>query len=127
MIILVIISYLQCIFCLYLDPISAVTVNPAGYPVEGKAFNLSCNVVGPVDFIRWMKNDAYLDADDTITFFSGNSTLSFYNLDLSDDGLYRCAASNLVSNMTSQAYNLMVNCEYYRYFQNIHVSCYCID
>ncbi|RXN28129.1 carcinoembryonic antigen-related cell adhesion molecule 5-like isoform X1 [Labeo rohita] len=91
------------------DPISAVTVNPAGYPVEGKAFNLSCNVVGPVDFIRWMKNDAYLDADDTITFFSGNSTLSFYNLDLSDDGLYRCAASNLVSNMTSQAYNLMVN------------------
>ncbi|KAL0172360.1 hypothetical protein M9458_032671, partial [Cirrhinus mrigala] len=62
---------------------------------EGKAFNLSCNVVGPVDYIYWMKNGIqYLGADDTITFFNGNSTLSFYHLDLSDDGLYQCAASN---------------------------------
>ncbi|KAK2903192.1 hypothetical protein Q8A67_007905 [Cirrhinus molitorella] len=91
------------------DPVSAVTINPTGYPVEGTAFNLSCNVVGPVDSIHWMKNGAYLDADDTTTFFNGNSTLSFYHLDLSDDGLYQCAASNAVSNMTSQPYSLMVN------------------
>ncbi|XP_073703347.1 carcinoembryonic antigen-related cell adhesion molecule 1 isoform X2 [Garra rufa] len=91
------------------DPISAVTVNSASNPVEGTAFNLSCNVVGPVDSIHWMKNGAYLYADDTITFFNGNTTLSFYNLDLSDDGHYKCAASNAVSNMTSEAYNLVVN------------------
>ncbi|KAF4103333.1 hypothetical protein G5714_016216 [Onychostoma macrolepis] len=93
------------------DPISAVTVHPAGYPVEGTAFNLSCNVVGPVDSIHWMKNGKYLDddTDDTITFFNNNSILSFYHPDLSDDGLYQCAASNAVSNMTSQTYDLMVN------------------
>ncbi len=89
-----------------------MTVHPAGYPVEGMAFNLSCNVVGPVDSIHWMKNGEYLNADDTITFFNNNSILSFYQTDLSDDGPYQCAASNAVSNMTSQAYNLMVNCEY---------------
>lgn len=83
-------------------------------------FNLSCNVVGPVDYIQWMKNDMYLYADNTITFFNGNSTLSFKKLALRDDGLYQCAASNAVSNISSQPYSLMVNCEY-RYFQNIYV------
>ncbi|XP_059423650.1 carcinoembryonic antigen-related cell adhesion molecule 1 isoform X1 [Carassius carassius] len=43
------------------DPILSVTVNPAGSPVEGNVFNLSCNVVGPVDSIHWMKNGIYLD------------------------------------------------------------------
>uniref|UniRef100_A0A8C2PVA9 CEA cell adhesion molecule 1 n=1 Tax=Cyprinus carpio TaxID=7962 RepID=A0A8C2PVA9_CYPCA len=91
------------------DPISAVAVNPAGSPVENMAFNLSCNVVGPVKSIQWMKNGAYLDANNMITFSNDNSTLRFNQLTLSDDGLYQCAASNAVSNMTSPAYNLMVN------------------
>lgn len=112
MIILVIIFISNTFFNLYSDPISAVTVHPGGYPVEGATFNLSCNVVGPVDSIHWMKNGKYLDVDDTITFFNNNSTLSFYHPYLSDDGLYQCAASNDVSNMTSPAYNLTVNCEY---------------
>ncbi|XP_042611495.1 carcinoembryonic antigen-related cell adhesion molecule 1 isoform X2 [Cyprinus carpio] len=91
------------------DPISAVTVNPAGSPVENMAFNLSCNVVGPVKSIQWMKNGGYLDANNMITFSNDNSTLRFNQLTLSDDGQYQCAASNAVSNMTSPAYNLMVN------------------
>ncbi|XP_067259855.1 carcinoembryonic antigen-related cell adhesion molecule 1 isoform X1 [Chanodichthys erythropterus] len=91
------------------DPISAVSVNPSGSPVEDMPFNLSCNVVGPVDSIQWLKNGTYLYADNTITFFNGNSTLSFKKLALTDDGLYTCAASNAVSNIESQAYNLMVN------------------
>ncbi|XP_077065978.1 carcinoembryonic antigen-related cell adhesion molecule 1 [Siphateles boraxobius] len=90
------------------DPISAVAVNPSGSPIEHMPFNLSCNVVGPVDSIQWMKNDMDLYADNTITFFNGNSTLSFKNLALSHDGLYQCVASNAVSNIR-QAYNLMVN------------------
>ncbi|CAM4699552.1 unnamed protein product [Leuciscus chuanchicus] len=94
-----------CIF----DPISEVAVNPSGSPVEHMPLNLSCNVVGPVDSIRWMKNNMYLYADNTITFFNGNSTLSFKKLTLSDDGLYQCAASNAVSNISSQPYNLTVN------------------
>lgn len=106
----------------YLDPISAVSVNPSGSPVEDMPFNLSCNVVGPVDSIQWLKNGMYLYANNMITFFNDNSTLSFKKLALTDDGLYNCAASNAVSNNESQAYDLMVNCEYDRYFQNIHVS-----
>lgn len=121
----IILSPIHCLF-VYLDPISAVSVNPSGSPVEDMPFNLSCNVVGPVDSIQWLKNGTYLYADNTITFFNGNSTLSFKKLALTDDGLYTCAASNAVNNIESQAYNLMVNCEYDRYFQNIHVSCeYC--
>ncbi|XP_043117033.1 carcinoembryonic antigen-related cell adhesion molecule 1 isoform X2 [Puntigrus tetrazona] len=91
------------------DPILSVVVNPVGSPVEGKAFNLSCNVVGPVDSIHWMKNDTYLDAVNTVTFFNNNSILSFNQLDLSNDGPYYCVASNEVTSMTSPAYNLMVN------------------
>ncbi|XP_051722135.1 LOW QUALITY PROTEIN: carcinoembryonic antigen-related cell adhesion molecule 1 [Ctenopharyngodon idella] len=91
------------------DPISAVSVNPSGSPVEDMPFNLSCNVVGPVDSIQWLKNGMHLYADNMITFFNDNSTLSFKKLALTDDGLYKCAASNAVSNNESQDYNLMVN------------------
>ncbi|KAK7157559.1 hypothetical protein R3I93_008910 [Phoxinus phoxinus] len=91
------------------DPISAVVVNPVGTPVEHMPFNLTCNVVGPVDSIQWMKNGMHLYANDTITFSNGNSTLSFNKLAISDDGPYQCAASNAVSHRSSQAYNLTVN------------------
>lgn len=75
--------------------------------------------MGPVDSIQWLKNGMHLYADNMITFFNDNSTLSFKKLALTDDGLYKCAASNAVSNNESQDYNLMVNCEYDRYFQNM--------
>ncbi|XP_026084499.1 carcinoembryonic antigen-related cell adhesion molecule 5-like isoform X1 [Carassius auratus] len=94
------------------DPISAVTIlagNQTSSPVEGMAFDLNCNVVGPVKSIQWMKNGTYLDANNMITFSNDNSTLRFNQLTLSDDGLYQCAASNAVSNMTSLAYSLLVN------------------
>ncbi|KAK7147559.1 hypothetical protein R3I94_010168 [Phoxinus phoxinus] len=91
------------------DPISAVVVDPSGTPVEHMPFNLTCNVVGPVDSIQWMKNGMHLYANNMITFSNGNTTLSFNKLALSDDGPYQCAASNAVSHRSSQAYNLTVN------------------
>nr|CAQ13811.1 novel protein similar to vertebrate titin (TTN) [Danio rerio] len=90
------------------DPISEVVVNSTSFPVENVPFNLRCNVVGPVDSIQWMKDGVYLYTDNTTTLSSDNSTLSFKQLALSDDGLYQCTASNAVSDMT-QAYNLTVN------------------
>ncbi|XP_052474649.1 carcinoembryonic antigen-related cell adhesion molecule 5 isoform X4 [Carassius gibelio] len=94
------------------DPISAVTIsagNQTSSPVEDMAFDLNCNVVGPVKSIQWMKNGTYLDANNMITFSNDNSTLRFNQLTLSDDGPYQCAASNAVSNMTSLPYSLLVN------------------
>ncbi|XP_067304999.1 carcinoembryonic antigen-related cell adhesion molecule 1 isoform X2 [Pseudorasbora parva] len=91
------------------DPISAVTLNPSGSPVENMPFNLSCNIVGPVDSIQWTKNGQIMSNDSRITFSNNNFNLNFNLLSLSDDGLYQCAASNAVSNVSSQAYNLMVN------------------
>nr|XP_021322271.1 carcinoembryonic antigen-related cell adhesion molecule 5 isoform X1 [Danio rerio] len=90
------------------DPISEVVVNSTSFPVENVPFNLRCNVVGPVDSIQWMKDGVYLYTDNTTTLSSDNSTLSFKQLALSDDGLYQCTASNAVGDMT-QAYNLTVN------------------
>ncbi|XP_059363641.1 hemicentin-1-like [Carassius carassius] len=94
------------------DPISAVAIsaaNQSSSPVEGMAFDLNCTVVGPVKSIHWMKNGTYLDANNMITFSNDNSTLRFNQLTLGDDGLYQCAASNAVSNMTSLPYSLLVN------------------
>lgn len=96
----------------YLDAITEVTVNPqAVYPKEGMSFNLTCNIVGSMGSIQWMKNNMYLAADSRITFSNQNSTLSFTQLNINDNGQYKCVASNDVSSMNSLAYNLTVNCE----------------
>ncbi|XP_051574400.1 carcinoembryonic antigen-related cell adhesion molecule 1 [Myxocyprinus asiaticus] len=78
-------------------------------PILNQSFTLSCNYKGDVDSIQWMKNGMYLLPNNSISFSIDNSTLSFNQLTLGDDGQYQCEASNAVSNMTSQAYNLMVN------------------
>nr|XP_055065809.1 carcinoembryonic antigen-related cell adhesion molecule 1 [Misgurnus anguillicaudatus] len=91
-------------------PISAVTVNINNQqPVFNQSFTLTCNIVGDVSSIQWMKNGLPLYANSRITFSSTNSTLSFNPLNLNDGGQYQCAARNLVSNMTSMPYNLTVN------------------
>ncbi|TRY95588.1 hypothetical protein DNTS_018370 [Danionella cerebrum] len=92
-----------------IDPVSAVAVNSSGNLVEDMPFNLTCNAVGPVDSIQWLKDGVHLDPIHGITFSSDNTTLYFSHLIQSDDGLYQCTASNAVSSMTSKAYTLLVN------------------
>ncbi|XP_052002360.1 carcinoembryonic antigen-related cell adhesion molecule 1 isoform X3 [Xyrauchen texanus] len=86
-----------------------VDVYSSQMPILNQSFTLACNYKGDVDSIQWMKNGMYLLPNNSISFSSDNSTLSFKQLTLGDDGQYQCEASNAFSNMTSQAYNLMVN------------------
>ncbi|KAA0703160.1 Carcinoembryonic antigen-related cell adhesion molecule 5 [Triplophysa tibetana] len=93
-----------------LDPITEVTVNPqAGYPIESMSFNLTCTIMGSMGSVQWMKNNMYLVGDSRISFTNQNSTLRLTQLNINDNGQYKCVASNDVSNMNSTAYNLMVN------------------
>ncbi|XP_073667727.1 carcinoembryonic antigen-related cell adhesion molecule 1 isoform X2 [Paramisgurnus dabryanus] len=93
-----------------LESISQVMVNPqAGYPIENASFSLSCNIVGSMGSIQWMKNSLYLVTDSRITFSNQNLTLSINQLNINDNGQYTCVASNDVSNMSSLAYNFKVN------------------
>ncbi|KAI7806700.1 putative protein similar to vertebrate titin TTN [Triplophysa rosa] len=93
-----------------LDPITEVTVNPqAGYPKENMSFSLTCNIVGSMGSIQWMKNNMHLVGDSRITFSNQNSTLLFTQLNINDNGQYKCVASNDVSIMNSLVYNLTVN------------------
>ncbi|XP_069041632.1 hemicentin-1 [Lepisosteus oculatus] len=93
-----------------IEPITVVAVRPAGQlPIQDQAFNLSCEVTGPVVSRSWLKDGQPLPPSDRTSFSQDNSTLSFSAALLSDDGLYQCAASNPVSNRTSPGYQLLVN------------------
>nr|XP_015224258.1 PREDICTED: carcinoembryonic antigen-related cell adhesion molecule 5 [Lepisosteus oculatus] len=95
---------------MYPEPITVVAVRPAGQlPIQDQAFNLSCEVTGPVVSRSWLKDGQPLPPSDRTSFSQDNSTLSFSAALLSDDGLYQCAASNPVSNRTSPGYQLLVN------------------
>lgn len=61
--------------------------------------------------IQWMKNNMYLVGDSRITFTNQNSTVCLTQLNINDNGQYKCVARNDVSNMNSTVFNLMVNCE----------------
>ena len=72
----------------------------------GGSINLTCTVFGvPYPVVIWFKNGVQLSADDRISFSNvtvsqtpneiiDQSTLSFTNLDLSDDADYFCQGSN---------------------------------
>uniref|UniRef100_A0AAY4AJ73 Ig-like domain-containing protein n=1 Tax=Denticeps clupeoides TaxID=299321 RepID=A0AAY4AJ73_9TELE len=90
-----------------MDPISTVTVN-AGTPIDMMNFTLGCNVSGTTDYIQWMMNGAPLNASIRIVFNDNNRTITFSPVELYDNGVYQCEASNAVSNMISPAYMLMV-------------------
>ncbi|KAL2084224.1 hypothetical protein ACEWY4_019742 [Coilia grayii] len=94
----------------FVDSISAVEVRQGGGPpILNNMFKLSCVVTGPVETIRWMMNDNYLPQDNSTFLSDGNKTLTFSSVDTSDNGGYRCIATNVVSSKTSMVYNVTVN------------------
>lgn len=80
-------------------------------PIFNNSFALNCDITGPVDSVYWIKDGVYLFPDSRLSLSNQNKTLTFNQLTLSDDGKYQCVASNAVSNVTSMAYYLIVNCE----------------
>ncbi|KAM6968147.1 carcinoembryonic antigen-related cell adhesion molecule 1 [Aplochiton taeniatus] len=94
-----------------LTPISAVDVRYAGRPpILFASVTLSCDVTGPVDFIRWWKNGQELTADNRTAVSMDNKTVTVNPIQLTDSGdNYQCQAFNSVSNMTSPSNYLVVN------------------
>ncbi|XP_014840867.1 PREDICTED: carcinoembryonic antigen-related cell adhesion molecule 5-like isoform X2 [Poecilia mexicana] len=91
-----------------MDPISAVVMSEANGPaVLDKAFSLQCEATGLVDSIQWWKNGSRITPDNRTTF--GNKTLTLNPVQLSDGGLYMCQVFNLVSNLTSDPFAVVVN------------------
>uniref|UniRef100_A0A4W5QPU2 Ig-like domain-containing protein n=1 Tax=Hucho hucho TaxID=62062 RepID=A0A4W5QPU2_9TELE len=83
-------------------------------PILDQLFTLRCEVTGPVDYIHWLMNGQLISKNNRTFFSTGNKTMVINPIQLSDNGEYICEAFNAVSNLTSMAYKLVVNCEYYK-------------
>ena len=94
------------------------TQHPEGVvKIEGQVVIFSCLVEGnPQPSIKWTKNDNTLNIEadpDLNKTSSGNThTLTIQNVHRSDEGQYRCVASNSIGNTTSNSGTLSVHCEY---------------
>ncbi|KAG2458654.1 CEA20 protein, partial [Polypterus senegalus] len=85
-----------------------ITAKP-GQPIENKNFSLTCDASGQVDSIHWVKNDQPVSPFGHITLSADSKTLSFNPVLRSDNGGYKCTASNPVSKMSSEVYTLTVS------------------
>lgn len=107
-------------FAVFSDPIVNVTITTNKIPViENELHELTCEVTGDVDEIHWMAKWAELKEDNTTVFHMNNKTVTFIPVDIDDAGTYHCTAVNVFGNMTSRAYNLVVNCKCHaKHFDN---------
>ncbi|XP_046896168.1 carcinoembryonic antigen-related cell adhesion molecule 5-like [Hypomesus transpacificus] len=91
-------------------PITQVQIHtPLKSPVEGQSYTMNCNVTGPVDHVCWWKDGLLMSSNNRTDFAVDNQTLIINPIQHSDMGDYKCQAMNAVSNMTSNAYSLVVN------------------
>lgn len=94
------------------DPLSAVDVSITGRPaILDEAFTLQCGATGPVGSIQWWKNGSLIAPDNRTMFGNNNKTLTLKPVQFSDGGFYMCHVFNLVSDMTSGPFAVVVNCK----------------
>ncbi|XP_042160881.1 LOW QUALITY PROTEIN: hemicentin-1-like [Oncorhynchus tshawytscha] len=92
------------------EPISAVSLNRDGKPpILDQSFTLRCEVTGPVNYIIWLMNGQLISLNNRTFFSTDNNTMVINPIQFSDNGEYLCEAFNAVSNLTSIAYNHVVN------------------
>ncbi|XP_005464014.1 hemicentin-1 [Oreochromis niloticus] len=90
-------------------PIQNVKLNgPVTSVKEGYAYNLTCNVTGPADYIYWMKNGQRLHEDNRTFFHKDNQTVEINPVKRYDTGSYYCLAINAAGTMSSALYMLVV-------------------
>lgn len=100
-------------FVLFSDPIEYVQIEAAmDSSIEGGSHELTCTVMGTVEYINWEINGEPLHADNTTDFSMDNKTVMFNPLAQSNTGDYQCVASNVLESMASSAYRLLVYCKY---------------
>ena len=74
---------------------------------------LSCDASGkPVPTISWTRNGSPVNAtiDSRFSFSAGDRQLTITNVNRADSGEYRCVASNILGNATSNAATLDIQC-----------------
>ncbi|XP_035612594.2 carcinoembryonic antigen-related cell adhesion molecule 5-like isoform X2 [Oncorhynchus keta] len=92
------------------EPVTMAMVKVMGaQPVEDYLFTLTCDTAGTIYSIQWMRNGWPLYADNRTDVSMNNNTLTFDSVQDSDNGDYKCSASNPLSNMTSPEYKLIIN------------------
>nr|XP_046157426.1 carcinoembryonic antigen-related cell adhesion molecule 5-like [Oncorhynchus gorbuscha] len=92
------------------EPVTMAMVKAMGsQPILNQTFSLTCETSGTIYSIHWMRNGWPLYADNRTDFSMNNNTLTINSVQHSDNGDYKCFASNPLSNMTSRNYGLIVN------------------
>lgn len=98
---------------MFSDPIEYIQIEAAvDSSIEGGSHELTCNVIGTVEYINWMINGEPLYADNSTDFSMDNKTVMFNPLAQSHGGDYHCMAINTLQRMVSSAYSLLVYCKY---------------
>nr|XP_029535033.1 hemicentin-1-like isoform X2 [Oncorhynchus nerka] len=92
------------------EPVTMAMVKAMGsQPILNQTFSLACETSGTIYSIHWMRNGWPLYADNRTDFSMNINTLTINSVQHSDNGDYKCFASNPLSNMTSRNYRLIVN------------------
>ena len=91
-----------------------ITVHPrSGAETEGNNVTLSCDATAnPVPTILWTR-DGYpvnTSINSRISFAADKRQLTITNVNRVDSGEYRCVASNILGNTTSNAATLDIQC-----------------
>ena len=92
------------------DPPTLITRAPGQVVLEGdSAISFSCTADGePAPNITWTK--VFANGNDSDVLFTGEQfNLPNYR---TNDGTYRCKASNGIGNDVNHTVNVVVNCEY---------------
>ena len=98
------------LFCLKLTDQSEITAHPqSATKTEGDNVTLSCDAAGnPVPTLSWTVPKDTI----RISFSADKKELTITNVNRTDSGEYRCEASNILGNDTSNIATLNVQCKY---------------
>ncbi|KAL7886542.1 hypothetical protein AOLI_G00042630 [Acnodon oligacanthus] len=90
--------------------ISSVVVTPSmAIPLASKGLQLFCSITGDYNSIAWLKDSRTFSPTPTATISADNTSVDFLPLQISDDGAYQCAATNIVGKHFSKPYMLTAN------------------
>ncbi|XP_042279318.1 hemicentin-1-like [Thunnus maccoyii] len=92
-----------------LVPVTMASIKIAGpQPILNHTFSLICETAGDVESIMWMHLGLPLYADNRRNFSTDNTILTFDPVMFSDNGNYKCSASNPLSSLASDSFMLKV-------------------
>ena len=88
---------------MYVVPATIISVTTPTIVIEGHTTSISCLVGGdPTPQVVWKFEDEELIFSDRIVVSNGNQTVTFTSAMASDDGFYRCQATNSIRSVTAQ-------------------------